>query len=87
MKAHIGVDTDSGIIHSLELTTAKESDISKFDDLLHGEEKKIRHDADSGAQNYGFSPPFPTPFRRNLSVGLGKRVSLHEDDVRALNGV
>jgi IS5 family transposase len=41
MKAHIGVDTDSGIVHSLELTTAKDSDISKFDDLLHGEEKKV----------------------------------------------
>jgi IS5 family transposase len=31
----------SGIVHSLELTTAKESDISKFNKLLHGKEKKV----------------------------------------------
>jgi transposase, IS5 family len=41
MKAHIGVDTNNAIVHSLETTTAKESDISKFNDLLHGEEKRV----------------------------------------------
>lgn len=39
MKAHIGTDTDTGVIHSLETTTAKVHDKDKFDELMHGEEK------------------------------------------------
>ena len=33
MKAHIGVDADSGVVHSVAFTAAKVPD-----DLLHGEE-------------------------------------------------
>lgn len=39
MKAHIGVDSDTGVIHSLSTTTAKTSDKAKFKSCLHGEEK------------------------------------------------
>jgi IS5 family transposase len=39
MKAHIGTDTDTGVIHSLETTTAKIHDKDKFEDLMHGSEK------------------------------------------------
>jgi len=39
MKAHIGVDSDTGIIHSLSTTTAKTSDKVMFNSCLHGEEK------------------------------------------------
>jgi len=35
MKAHIGVDADSGIVHSLDTTTAKVHDSRIWDDLLH----------------------------------------------------
>lgn len=38
MKAHIGTDTDTGVIHSLETTSAKVHDKAKFDDLMHGKE-------------------------------------------------
>jgi len=41
MKAHIGVDHKSGIVHSIEATTAKIHDKEKQNDLLHGEEKAI----------------------------------------------
>jgi len=41
MKAHIWVDAESWIVHSVEVTTAKESDISQKDKLLHWEEKAI----------------------------------------------
>ena len=41
MKAHIGVDHKSGIVHSIEATTAKIHDKEMQDDLLHGEEKAI----------------------------------------------
>lgn len=41
MKAHIGVDTKRGLVHSVICTTAKDSDRKPFKDLLHGEEKAI----------------------------------------------
>lgn len=41
MKAHIGVDSKSGLVHSIEGTTAKTSDRKMFDKLQHGEEKAI----------------------------------------------
>jgi len=39
MKAHIGVDAESGSIHSLETTAANEHDITQAGNLLHGEEE------------------------------------------------
>lgn len=41
MKAHIGVDSKSGLVHSCEITTAKVADRQMFADLLHGEEKAV----------------------------------------------
>jgi transposase, IS5 family len=41
MKAHIGVDADSGIVHSLDTTTAKVHDSRIWDDLLHGGETSV----------------------------------------------
>ncbi|KNX40036.1 Transposase DDE domain protein [Roseovarius tolerans] len=41
MKAHIGVDVDSGTVHSLEATTAKVHDSRVWDELLHGEEASV----------------------------------------------
>ena len=41
MKAHIGVDAESGGTHSLDTTTAKVHDSRVWDDLLHGEETSI----------------------------------------------
>lgn len=39
MKAHIGVDLDSGIVHSLTGTAANVHDINEAHHLLHGEEQ------------------------------------------------
>ena len=41
MKIHTGVDVDSGLIHSLEITTAKVHDIKILPSLLHGKEKAV----------------------------------------------
>jgi len=41
MKAHVGVDADSGTVHSLETTTAKVHDSRVWDELLHGEEASV----------------------------------------------
>lgn len=45
MKAHIGADAASGLVHSVEGTAANESDISQTHKLLHGEEKIVHADA------------------------------------------
>jgi transposase, IS5 family len=41
MKAHIGVDADSGVTHSLETSTAKLHDNQVWDELLHGDEDSV----------------------------------------------
>jgi IS5 family transposase len=45
MKAHIGSDVDSGVVHSLTGTAANASDISETHNLLHGEEDMVFGDA------------------------------------------
>jgi IS5 family transposase len=41
MKAHVGVDAQSGIVHSLDTTTAKVHDSQVWDELLHGAETSL----------------------------------------------
>ena len=44
-KAHIGVDTDTGLIHTLETTAGNVSDVSMTPKLLTGEEEEVHGDA------------------------------------------
>ena len=46
MKVHIGVDADSGLVHTVTTTAANEADVVQVADLLHGKEKQVW--ADSG---------------------------------------
>jgi IS5 family transposase len=41
MKVHIGVDKDTGLIHSVETTAANVHDLTPAADLLHGEETVV----------------------------------------------
>ena len=51
MKAHIGVDMDSGLVHSLVGTAANVADVTRAHELLHGEETVVFGDAGyQGAQ-------------------------------------
>jgi IS5 family transposase len=45
MKAHIGVDVDSGLVHTVTTTPANESDVAQVEDLLHGKEEVVHADA------------------------------------------
>jgi IS5 family transposase len=45
MKVHIGVDSESGLIHSVETTAANVHDLTPASDLLHGEETLVYADA------------------------------------------
>lgn len=44
MKAHIGVDDQSGLVHTVIGTTARDSDMSHITGLLHGEEGRVSAD-------------------------------------------
>ena len=51
MKAHIGVDAESGLTHSLETTPANVSDVATAHALRHGDEERVWGDA--GYQGVG----------------------------------
>jgi IS5 family transposase len=51
MKAHIGADVESGLVHTVTTTAANEADVTQVEKLLHGKEKTVHADAGyTGAQ-------------------------------------
>ena len=44
-KAHIGVDKDSGIVHTVKVTAANQHDVSMTSELLTGEETVVYGDS------------------------------------------
>ena len=73
MKAHIGVDTAHGLVHTVQVTTGKVSDYAMSETLLHGEEvtahgdrgyadKSREPDRPRGEDDVG--PHWFVPFRR-----------------------
>jgi IS5 family transposase len=45
MKAHIGVDVASGLVHTVTTTPANTADVTQAEHLLHGKEKSVWGDA------------------------------------------
>lgn len=45
MKAHIGADRDSKLVHTVIVTAANVADITKTAELLHGQERQVHADA------------------------------------------
>jgi IS5 family transposase len=45
MKAHIGADAESGLVHTVVTTPANEADVEVVDELLHGKEEVVYADA------------------------------------------
>jgi transposase, IS5 family len=58
MKVHTGTDIESGIVHTLKGTTAKDHDMTQFENLLHGKERIV-----SGDKGY-YSDKRKKEFRR-----------------------
>ena len=44
-KAHIGVDEDSGLVHTIKVTAANVADVTMTAELLHGEEEAVYGDS------------------------------------------
>jgi len=63
MKAHIGVDADSGLVHTVIGTTAKVPDNKMLDELLHGDEEEVLGDKayTSNERNLSASDPKTGP--------------------------
>jgi len=45
MKAHIGVDVESGLVHTVTTTAANVADVTQVEALLHGKETVVHADA------------------------------------------
>lgn len=45
MKAHIGADVESGLVHTVVATAANVADVNVVEQLLHGDEKALHGDA------------------------------------------
>jgi IS5 family transposase len=77
MKAHVGVDTSSGLVHSVASTAANVGDVTQADKLLHGAELHIHGDA--GYQ--GVHKRNPGVFARwHVAMKPGKRRALDKRD-------
>jgi IS5 family transposase len=77
MKAHIGVDAESGLVHTLEVTTAKVADSVMTDALLHGGERGVlgdraysRKDRNLEADRQEGEPVWAFPLKRKKGEDL-----------------
>ena len=75
MKAHIGVDADTGIVHSMSATAANVHDVTETHNLLHGGETVVWGDA--GYQGVGKR-------EENLGLGVEWRVAMRPGQRRKL---
>jgi IS5 family transposase len=73
MKAHIGVDADSGLVHTVVGTAANVNDVTQGHALLHGEETVVF--ADAGYQGAAKRPE-ATGVAWQIAMRPGKRRAL-----------
>jgi IS5 family transposase len=83
LKAHIGVDATSGLVHTVEVTTAKVTDGAMTDVLLHGEEDVVlgdraytRNDRHLEAERREGEPVWAFPFKRKPGAELTEEQAL-----------
>lgn len=77
MKAHIGVDGRSGLVHTVVGTTAKAADISEMENLLHDDDQVVLGDAGYHKNDRTLDGPVPehgpqifTPYRKTAKRPL-----------------
>ena len=88
MKAHIGVDADSGLVHTVRGTSANVNDVVEANSLLHG--KEVDGYGDAGYQGADKRPDMPTPeperkFQWHIAMKRSQRKALdHQHPISAL---
>jgi IS5 family transposase len=78
MKCHIGVDADSGLVHTVRGTAGSVGDVVEANSLLHGEEAEAWGDA--GYQGAGKRPDARSDVQWNIAMRPGKRRRLDKTD-------
>lgn len=77
MKAHIGVDADSGLVHTVRGTSGNVSDVLEANSLLHGQEAHAFGDA--GYQGVDKRPDASKSARWHVALRPGLRRALDKD--------
>jgi IS5 family transposase len=84
MKAHIGVDADSGIIHTVVTTPANTNDVTQAHALLHGDESIVFGDAGyQGVEKR--EENLDTPVQWQVALRPGKRKALPDTPLGRIN--
>jgi IS5 family transposase len=78
MKAHIGVDADSGLVHTVRGTAAHVNDVTEGNSLLHGQETQGFGDA--GYQGIDKRPDAKAGVTWHVAMRPGKRKLLDLSD-------
>lgn len=78
MKAHIGVDADSGLVHTVRGTSGHVSDVAEGNALLHGQETVAFGDA--GYQGIDKRPDAQADVTWHVAMRPGKRKALDKEN-------
>ena len=78
MKAHIGADADSGLVHTVRGTSGHVSDIAEAHNLLHG--KETLGFGDAGYQGVEKRPDAKADMTWHIAMRPGKRRALNKDN-------
>ncbi len=83
MKAHIGADAESGLVHSVVGTAANVADVTQVDKLLHGKENMVGADAgytgvEKRPEHEGREVIWQIAARRSMYKKLSKRSALYK---------
>lgn len=83
MKAHIGADAESGLVHSVVGTAANVADVTQIDKLLHGKENMVGADAgytgvEKRPEHEGREVIWQIAARRSTYKKLSKRSALYK---------
>ncbi len=78
MKAHIGMDAESGLVHTVRGSSGHVSDIAEANILLHGEENVAFGDA--GYQGFEKRPDATKDVTWHVAMRPGKRKALNKDN-------
>jgi len=86
MKAHIGVDAESGLVHSVATTAANVNDVTQAHALLHGEESDVL--ADAGYQGVDKrNPDLAVNWHVAMRPGVRKSLDLSSELARKIDKV
>ena len=78
MKAHIGVDAESGLVHTVKGTAVHVHDINEGNALLHGQERMVF--ADAGYRGIEKRPDTKAGVRWHVAMRPGKRKALDKNN-------